>query len=251
MSTQVMPGAEPFAFDGGPTGVLLLHGFSGSPGGLRRIGEWLAARGHAVMCPRLPGHGTRWQNLGRTRWQDWVAESVRALKDLESRVDTVVAFGLSFGGGLALHLAARYPDAVDAVVLVNPWLKERPLWLFAPALKWIVPSGRGVINDIKKPGEDEIGYERIPVKAVAEAVAFHRILKRELPRVRQPLLIFQSHEDHAIPTGSSALILDRVGSEQKDLVALENSFHVATLDHDAELIFERTHEFAESLAARS
>ncbi|HJV03759.1 MAG TPA: alpha/beta fold hydrolase [Actinomycetota bacterium] len=250
MSTQVMPGAEPFAFDGGPAGFLLLHGFSGSPGSLRRIGEWLAARGHAVVCPRLPGHGTRWRNLGRTRWQDWANEAIRALKDLDAKVETVVAFGLSFGGALALHLAVRYPDAVDGVILVNPWLKERPLAALSPVLKYVVPSVKGVINDIKKPGQDEVGYERIPLKAFSDAVAFHKIVKRELPRVRRPLLLFQSNEDHAIPTGSSALILERVGSEQKDQVSLENSYHVATLDHDAELIFERTHEFAETLAAR-
>jgi carboxylesterase len=251
MSTQIMPGAEPFAFHGGPIGVLLIHGFSGSPGGLRRIGEWLAARGHAVVCPRLPGHGTAWRNLGRTKWQDWANEAIRALKDLDPRVDTLVAFGFSFGGSIALHLAARYPDAVDGLVVVNPWLKDRPLWTLSPVLKYVVPSGRGVINDIKKPGEDEIGYERIPVKAVAEAVSSHKIVKRELSRVRQPLLVFQSSEDHAIPAGSSALLMDAVGSEEKELVTLENSYHVATLDHDAELIFERTHEFAESLASRS
>jgi carboxylesterase len=251
MSTPMMSGAEPFAFHGGPVGVLLIHGFSGSPGGLRRIGEWLAARGHAVVCPRLPGHGTAWRNLGRTRWQDWANEAIRALKDLDIRVDTLLAFGFSFGGGLALHLAARYPDAVDGVVLVNPWLKDRPLWAMTPVLKYVAPSTKGVINDIKQSGQDEVGYERIPVKAVAEAVEFHKIVKGELSRVRQPTLVFQSNEDHVIPAGSSALIMDRVGSEEKDLVSLENSYHVATLDNDAELIFERTHEFAESLASRS
>ena len=251
MTTEIMPGAEPFAFHGGPVGVLLLHGFSGSPGSLRRIGEWLAARGHAVVCPRLPGHGTRWRNLGRTRWQDWANEAVRSLKDLDAMVETLVVFGLSFGGGMALHLAARYPDGVDGVAIVNPWLKERPLAALSPVLKYVVPSVRGVINDIKRTGQDEIGYERVPLKAFADAVAFHKIVKRELSRVRQPILVFQSSEDHAIPTGSSALILDRVGSEEKELVTLENSYHVATLDHDAELIFERTHEFAEALGSRA
>ena len=251
MTTEIMPGAEPFAFHGGPVGVLLLHGFSGSPGSLRRIGEWLAARGHAVVCPRLPGHGTRWRNLGRTRWQDWTNEAVRSLKDLDAMVETLVVFGLSFGGGMALHLAARYPDGVDGVAIVNPWLKERPLAALSPVLKYVVPSVRGVINDIKQTGQDEIGYERVPLKAFSDAVAFHKIVKRELSRVRQPILVFQSSEDHAIPTGSSALILDHVGSEEKELVTLENSFHVATLDHDAELIFERTHDFAEALGSRA
>jgi carboxylesterase len=140
--SKVLPGAEPFAFHGGPIGFLLIHGFTGSPGALRPMGEWLAARGHTVACPRLPGHGTNWQQLRRTRWQDWSAEATRALKDIDARVDTVVVFGLSFGAVLGLHLAARYPDAVRAVVLVNPWLRDR-LRESSRYLKYVLRSGKG------------------------------------------------------------------------------------------------------------
>ena len=247
--SRVLPGAESFAYHGGPIGFLLIHGFTGSPGGLRQIGDWLAARGHTVVCPRLPGHGTTWQQLGRTRWQDWSAEATRGLKDIDGRVESVIVFGLSFGSVVALHLAARYPDAVRGLVLVNPWLKDRRREM-ARYLKYVMRSGRGILNDIKKPGQDEVGYERVPVKAVAQAAEFQRLVRRELDRVRQPVLVFQSTEDHAIPPGSSDLIMQRLGSADKEVIELTNSYHVATLDHDAELIFERTHEFAEAHAIR-
>ena len=75
----VMPGAEAFRHDGGGTGVLLCHGFTGSPHSLRPWAEYLAAAGLSVSLPRLPGHGTTWHEMARTRWGDWYAELDRAL----------------------------------------------------------------------------------------------------------------------------------------------------------------------------
>jgi carboxylesterase len=245
--SRVVPGAEPFTFHGGPIGILLLHGFTGNPAAMRRIGEWLAARGHTVSCPRYPGHGTSWKDLGRTRWQDWAGEATRGLKEIDARCESVVLLGLSVGGGMALHLAARYPDVVRAVVLVNPFIRDRRIGL-VPYVWRLVPPQKGVGNDIKKSGEDELPYDRIPGHAIAELARFLRVVRSELPRVRQPLLVFTSPEDHVVPKGNAAWVLDRVGSDDTELVELANSYHVATLDHDAELIFERTHDFAEAKA---
>ena len=245
--TRVVPGAEPFNFHGGPIGFLLLHGLSGSPAGMRQIGEWLAARGHAVSCPRYPGHGTSWKELARTRWQDWAAEATRALKELDRRCDHVSVMGLSVGGAMALHLAARYPDVVRSVVGVNPLVRD-PRLLVAVYLWMVIPPRKGITNDIKKPDQDEIAYDRFPVRALGQLQRFLKIVERELPRVRQPLLVFNSLEDHIVPKGNAEWLLGRVGSTDKELVELTNSYHVATLDHDAELIFERTHEFAEAHA---
>ena len=247
--TRVVPGAEPFSFHGGPIGVLLLHGFTGNPASLRRIGEWLANRGHTVSCPRYPGHGTSWKDLGRTRWQDWVAEATRGLKEIDRRCDTVILLGLSMGGAMALHLAARYPDVVRGVVLVNPYLRDSRL-LVAMYLWGVIPPRKGIGDDIKKPGETELPYDKMPARGIAQLGRFLKIVQKQLPRVRQPLLVFNSPEDHVVPTGNAEYLMDRVGSSEKEMVALPNSYHVATLDHDAELIFERTHEFAEAHATR-
>jgi carboxylesterase len=244
---RVLPGCEPFSFEGGPAGILMLHGFTGNPASLRRIGEWLAARGHAVSAPLYPGHGTHWRDLARSRWQDWVGEAERALLDLATRCQGVIAFGLSGGAAVALHLGARHPDVVRGVAVVNPWVRDRRIAI-APFIWPVVRSRKGVGNDIKKPGEDELPYERIPVRAIAEFTRFHRLLREELPRMRLPLLAFHAPEDHVVPEGTVEWLLERVGSEDKELVMLPNCYHVATLDHDAELIFERTHEFVETHA---
>src|SRR5689334_6828638 len=102
-----MPGAEPFEAEGGPVGVVLSHGFTGTPQSLRPWAEYLAAAGFTVSLPLLPGHGTRWQDLNATRWTDWYGEIERAFDRLRGRCDQVFAGGLSMGGTLVLRLAER------------------------------------------------------------------------------------------------------------------------------------------------
>src|SRR5690349_11169500 len=167
-SPAVVAGAEPFAADGGPLGVLLSHGFTGSPASMTPWGRALAERGHTVRVPRLPGHGTTWQDMNRTRWEDWYAEVDAALDELRDRCETVAVAGLSMGGALALRLAELRPDDVDSVVLVNPAIGLRNWQLrLVPALKWVVPAMPGIGNDIKKTGVDETGYDKTPLKALA------------------------------------------------------------------------------------
>lgn len=247
---QVVPGAEPFSFDGGPAGILLLHGFTGNPASMRPLGEWLAARGHAVEGPRYPGHGTQWQDLARHRWQDWVAEADAALDRLVPRTSGVVACGLSMGGAMALHLAATRPDAIKAVVVVNGFMRDRRITLL-PYIWRLVPTQKGVGNDIRKEAQNELPYDRIPARGIAELAKFLRQVGKELDSVRQPAVVFNSPQDHVVPKGTAKWLMGRLGSQEKELVDLPNSYHVATLDHDAELIFERTHELAERVTAGS
>ena len=94
----LLPGAEPYSADGGSTGILLIHGFTSSPKSMKPWGERMAAEGHTVRVPRLPGHGTRWQDMNLTRWEDWYAEADRAFLELQSACDAVFVFGLSMGG---------------------------------------------------------------------------------------------------------------------------------------------------------
>jgi carboxylesterase len=245
---QIVPGAEPFSIDGGPTGILLLHGFTGNPASMHPLGDWLGARGHAVECPRYPGHGTAWRDLGRHRWQEWEAEAERALDRLAAKTDSVTVCGLSMGGAMALHLAAKRPEAIKAVVVVNAFLRDRRITLL-PYIWPLVPTQKAVGNDIAKEGADELPSEKIPARAIAQLASFLSVVRKELPAVRQPLVVLNSPQDHVVPKGTAAWLMTKVGSSDKELVELPNSYHVATLDHDAEMIFERTHEMAERAAA--
>jgi carboxylesterase len=245
----LLPGAEPFAHEGGEIGVLLCHGFTGSPQSMRPWAEYLAERGLTVSLPLLPGHGTRWEDLQVTGWQDWYAEVDRALRELTARCAEVFVFGLSMGGALALRLAAKHGDAVSGLVLVNPVNQVHGAAArVLPVVRHLVPSTRGLTNDIKKDGALEVGYAKVPLHAAYSLAVFLRTLDRELPQVTQPLLLLHSAVDHVVAPADSARILSRVSSVDAAEIVLEDSYHVATLDNDAERIFAESLAFVERLA---
>ncbi len=246
---SVRPGAEPYSHDGGPTGVLLVHGFTGSPASMRPWGEHLAAAGHTVRVPRLPGHGTTWQEMNRTQWEDWYAEADRAFRELHERCERVFVGGLSMGGALATRLAQEHGPRVSGLMLVNPAYKVEDVRLRAlPVLQALVPSLPGIGNDIKKPGQDEVCYDRVPLKALYSQTRLWGRVIRDLPEVTQPVLLWHSTDDHVVPASSSELLLARISSEDVTEVVLHESFHVATLDHDAPRIFEGSEQFIERLS---
>ncbi|WP_454337720.1 alpha/beta hydrolase [Streptomyces glaucescens] len=245
----VLPGAEPYRHEGGRVGVLLCHGFTGSPQSLRPWAEYLAERGLTVSLPLLPGHGTRWEDMQLTSWQDWYAEVDRELRALRERCAQVFVAGLSMGGALALRLAARHGDAISGVVVVNPANKVHGLSAYAlPVARHLVRTTRGITSDIAKPGSVEVGYDRVPLHAAHSLRIFFRVVDAELPQVTQPLLLLHSPQDHVVPPADSARILSRVSSTDVTELLLEQSYHVATLDHDADRIFQESLAFVGRLA---
>jgi carboxylesterase len=251
---SVRPGAEPYAYDGDDVGILLCHGFTSNPASLRPWAEAVAAAGHTVRLPRLPGHGTTWREMGRTTWADWYGELDAAFAELRARSRVVVVGGLSMGGGLALRLAQQHPAdggaGVDGLVLVNVAVRvDDPRLKALPVVRWLVPWLPPVGNDIKKPGVTEDAYDKIPPHAVHSMLAGYRTVVADLPAVKQPVLLFRSPQDHVVPATSSAQVLDRISSTDAEEVLLEDSFHVATLDNDAPMIFERTLSFVDRIAS--
>ncbi|MGH8823966.1 MAG: alpha/beta hydrolase [Jiangellaceae bacterium] len=244
----IVTGAEPYRHDGGPTGVLLCHGLTGSPASLRPWAEHLAAAGLSVEVPLLPGHGTTWQDLNTTRWPDWYAAVERCLLVLRERCDHVIVGGLSMGGCLALRLAQVYGDAVSGLVLVNPAIASRDRRLLAlPFLHRVVPSLSVLSGDIAKAGQDEIAYDRNPLRALHSLTRLWRLVVADLPRITQPLLIYRSDQDHIVDATSLGLITSRVSSTDIATITLSRSYHVATLDHDAETIFDGSLDFIRRL----
>jgi carboxylesterase len=245
----VMPGAEPFHADGGPVGVLLCHGFTGTPQSLRPWAEHLAAAGLTVSLPRLPGHGTTVAEANMTHWEDWYAELDRNLTQLQETCDDVFVMGLSMGGTLAIRLAEQHGDAIRGLVLVNPsLLTKRPDRFLLPVLRWAVPTWPGIGSDIKKPGSVELAYDKIPVKASYQLTRLWLTTRNDLDKVTQPVLIFRSTEDHVVEPDSCRMFLEKAGSTDVREVLLEDSYHVATLDNDAPTIFEGSLDFVRKLA---
>jgi carboxylesterase len=247
----IAPTAEPFYAnavpdpgDGQRVGVLLIQGFTGSPASMRPWGEHLATQGFGVAVPRLPGHGTSWQECNRTTYTDWYGEAERSFEKLRADCDQVVVGGLSMGGSLALRLAADRGRELAGLVLVNPAVSTlRKDVLALPVLKHFVGSFPGIANDIKKQGVEEHGYTRTPLRAAHSMFSAWKLLREDLPKVTQPVLMFLSAEDHVVDLSSSDLLRSRLSSRDVTERVLENSYHVATLDNDAPTIFEESAQF--------
>jgi carboxylesterase len=248
----VLPGAEPIAYDGDRVGVLLCHGFTGNPSSLAPWARRLADDGRTVRVPRLPGHGTTWHEMNRTRWDDWYAVVEAALVDLRGRCDQVVVGGLSMGGALALRLAERRGADVAGLVLVNPAVVlTDPRLRLLPVLKRVMGSLPGIASDIAKPGAVELAYDRTPLAALHSSIQGYKQVVRDLPQVTQPLLLLHSPQDHVVPLKSSSTVLSRVSSKDVTEVLLHRSYHVATLDHDAETIEQLSSEFIERVTSHA
>lgn len=248
----LLVGAEPLAVSGSRTGVLLVHGFTGTPQGMRDWGRDLADVGYSVLVPRLPGHGTTLAECNRTTWNDWYAEVARAFDTLRSDCDEVFVCGMSMGGTLTLKLAEDRGDQIAGLVLVNPsvfttrW--DRHL---LPLLARLVPVWPGISNDIKKPGSTELAYDKIPVRAAHSLSHLWAEVRPQLSQVTQPVLIFTSTDDHVVEPENSDYILEHVSSSDVTHEVLADSYHVATLDNEAERIFATTREFVQRLAGAS
>lgn len=240
----LIPGAEPLSVDAGRVGVLLSHGFTGSPVSMRPWGRYLADRGFTVRVPLLPGHGTRWQDLNRTRWADWYATLDRSLDELLERCDTVAVCGLSMGGALVLRLAEQRSADISAVVVVNPAVNlEHRALPFVKYLRHVVPAIQGIAGDIKKPGAEEAGYDMTPLQALHSQTELWADVRANLGRITQPLLYFRSPEDHVVDDSSTPIIMNGVSSPVAEVRELFNSYHVATVDYDAMRIFTESEAF--------
>jgi carboxylesterase len=248
----LLAGAEPFAADGpaGEPGVLVLHGFTGTPQSVRPWAQSLADAGLTVRLPLLPGHGTRWQDLNATRWPDWYAEAERGFDELAGRGAPVFVMGLSMGGTLAIRLAEQRAGQVSGLVVVNPSLTtlDRRARLL-PLLSRVVPSLPPIGNDISKPGVSELAYDRLPLRAAASLSQLWARVRTDLGRVVAPVLLLRSAIDHVVEPVNGEILLAGVSSAVAEETILPHSFHVATLDNDADTIVRESLAFVRRITA--
>lgn len=244
-STPVMPGAEPFFFEGSQIGILLSHGFTGTTQSMRFIGERLHKEGgFTVLGPRLSGHGTLPAEMAQASAEQWIRDVESGLDQLQARCSQIFMGGLSMGGTLTLYMAAIYPDVIAGAMPVNAAVFLNNADLAALAFMAGAPDTvPGVGADIKKPGETELVYPVVPVPAIRQLYALMAVTDELLPKISCPTLLFSSTEDHVVPPDNGPYILERLGSQHKQLVWLENSYHVATLDNDKERIVRNMIQF--------
>ncbi len=240
---DILPGAEPFIFEGGKTGILISHGFTGTTQSMRPLAEAFAQEGYSVYAPRLKGHGTHYEDMETSTYQDWVASVEEAYAWLMERCDKIFVAGLSMGGTLALYMAENHPE-IRAISLINAAIE-------VPAMESVMELQDirfldAIGSDIKKPGVTELAYDKTPVASVKEILPFMDLVKKNLSAIHCPALLFVSPEDHVVPPDNSRLIYEHISSGEKEIVDLPDSYHVATLDHDQQRIIDGTLAFFRS-----
>ncbi len=251
MTSDIMPGCEPFSAQNGPLGVLVLHGFSGNPASLRQLAEACAGAGFSVELPRLPGHGTTVADMMATGWADWAGVALEAYDELASRCGRVGVVGLSMGGGLAAYVGEVRPD-VAAFVFINPLVKP-PADEMIDGLGQLVDAGIETVDsigsDIKKEGSVEASYPATPLACARSLFEGVGAVHANLGSIVAPSLLLSSREDHVVTSDNGDDLVAMVGGPI-ERVWLENSYHVATMDNDAELVESLTIAFLEKELGR-
>lgn len=255
MATEhsVHPEARPIRMGDGDIGVVMSHGFTGSVASIRPWvlglgqpdGDWPSIR---VVAPRLPGHGTSWRDLERTRWWDWYHTFEDAYLELSETCRMVFVAGLSMGGALALRLAGLHP--VQGVLLVNPSVGSRLRRIpIAARLHRMLPPQKGIASDIALPGIVEPAYSHFSVTSVATLRDLWIDTQAKLPRIQSHVLLMTSTVDHVVDELSREIIHRKVLHVED--VELTRSYHVATMDHDADRIIAESRRFITERVAGS
>ena len=244
MENLLMPGGEPFFYKAGDVGCLLIHGFTGTPSSLQPMGKHLSQKGITTLGVRLKGHGTKVEDMHNCYYLDWISSAEQGLWELKKYCKKVYVSGLSMGGAIALYLTALYGNYISGVVPVcAPVFMRDCKMIFVPVLKHVVKTVPAIGGNLKDSQAVEITYDKTSVPAIHQLLILLSQVKRELPSIRQPSLIFASPEDAVVSPDNAPYIYNNISSRDKELVWLDNSYHVATLDYDKELIFNKTAEF--------
>lgn len=252
----------------GKTGVLLIHGLCGTPAEMRFLAAGLTRAGYTVHTPQLAGQGST-DSGQESGWSGWYRSAEAALIELHKTCDTVIVGGLCMGSILGLHLAANHPDKISGVALFSP-----TLWINGWAMPWYTklfslvrfrwvaklmvfpdaetlgikcPRVRAFVRAALANTEgSEYGTAGVPATMVLEHRRMVKAAKAILGHVHQPTLIVHAREDDYAHL-DNAVFLQKEISGQVDMVVLEDSYHMVTLDKERHTVVERTRAFVESI----
>ncbi len=249
--SDVIPGAEPFEQAGGPIGVLVVHGFTGSPSSMRPIATAMAEAGHTVHMPRLPGHGTSVTDMLETSWADWSGTVEAAYQEMSQSCEKVVVVGLSMGGTLTLELASKHPEIAGIVAINAPSTTNATT---VDQVRGLMQNGETLIdsigNDIAKPDIDEGSYDATPIGPLLSLFDAVEALQPNLVKIKMPTLLITSRQDHVVPPSDSDNTATAISCVAERLW-LEDSYHVATIDYDRDNIIDTLSKFVNRVTAKA
>ncbi len=227
---------------GGRRGILLIHGFTGSPSEMRLLGDFLHAQGYTVLAPRLCGHGTSAADMATTGWPHWYGAAQDGYHLLRGLCDEIAVVGLSMGGLLALKIAAEYPVSKVTCLSAPIYIADKrlPMLGLVRLFRRFIPKKR---RQLDVDPIYSVAYDQTPLKSLHSLLELIRHVDKQLPELDKPVLIMQSRREHTVQPRSAKYIYDRVGSSCKQLIWLEKSGHLITLDIERQLVFDHIRDF--------
>ena len=243
--------------------VILIHGLTGTPNEMRFLAWFLNSHGYTVSCPRLANHGQPLSVLQATPWQEFYASVTAAYAKLRLEYTGIFVGGLSMGALLALLLAEEHQEGgIAGVSCLSPTLfydgwnvpwynfllglarwtgslqdhfyfkEEPPYGLKNERIRKHVHQFFATADLQDMHDVDRFGYPYFPVRLLAELRRLVRHLRARIGRVGSPCQIIQARHDDMSSDRNALFIYDRVGSARKELVYLEDSYHVITADQE-------------------
>ncbi|MBF0433260.1 MAG: alpha/beta fold hydrolase [Fibrobacteria bacterium] len=243
----LIKGAEPFEMGKGDTALLFIHGWTSSPRELRFLAEKLSGK-HFCKGILLQGHGLTPEVLEQYHWKTHLSQLTEEIRALKQTYQKVFLIGLSYGSTLSLHAASK--ESIDGAILMCPFVYSAkkvflgiPDTFFVPYLpKKITAICKQSQSPILKKGEFEqhITYDIMPMASLKSLIQSGKSLRPLLSDISCPILLMHSLHDTSAAFKSSVVILKKLGSTDKRLIALEKSNHILTLDNDRDFIEKET-----------
>lgn len=251
----------------GKTGVLLVHGLTGTPTEMKQFGKVIARQGFTVACPEIAGHCSSIEALTKTKWLDWYQSIEMAFDALKEECEHVFIAGLSMGALIALMVAAKRKKQVAGVILLSTtffydgWnvskFKQKvllPIVLYSPLkyfLQWeeTAPYGikdertralvHAILENRDSQAADKIGYFKTPATVILESVRLIKATKKTLKEVISPTLIVHSTEDDMASLKNAHYTQANIAAETVETFFVDDTYHVLTLDKRKEDVAKR------------
>lgn len=258
--------------------VLLIHGITGTPSEMRYFAQGLHKRGYSVFCNTLPRHCASLNELKKVTWQEIADCCINDFKRLKAEYSKVFIAGLSMGALMAVHLAYLFGREVSGIVALAPtlfydgWALHKGRVLIN--IVWHIPflrnnidiredwpyglkdeSTREVIERFYKNAKANefskktllFGSPFFPLACLYQHSLFAKTIKKELPFVTNPILILHSEEDDMVSIRNARYLLGRIGSREKSLLALDDSYHMITIDKQRDKVVQEAVNFLDKL----
>lgn len=239
---------HPYASDfhleaGNKESCLIIHGFSGTPGQLRPLGNSIFKTGIDVHAILLKGHGTDTKDLKGVPWQEWFSEVESTYLQLKEKYKKVYVIGFSLGGVLALLLSEKLQP--DKIILISTPIKIYNAFLasLVPVLRYFIRYASFHNSHKHKVDLYDVDYAKFPVSSFYEVLKAKKNATKDLKKVVSKALIIQSFMDEAVKPGSADIIYQNISSENKRLFWLQKSMHLCILGLDRQLVFNEVREF--------